>query len=379
MSRPPKDWTVSSIAAAIVAGSVTLPRTKRAGPSAPSSRAAASPRSTSRSYTTTDAPASASPSAIARPSPWAAPVTIATRPSRRNIVGNCTAYLPLPESRIHRVDPRPIRWIENRLIGVAIAEDRGERLEQDLQVEEQRPVLDVKQVEAGTLLDRGLPAQAIHLRPAGHARLLLVPVRVARNRAGELLDEVGTLRAGTNQTHLTQQHIHELRQLVDGQATHERAESGGAEIVRLRHHGTGAGLRVDAHRAELHELERSPVQAQALLRVEDRAVRRGELDQERQQEQQRRGQEQQQRAGQDVGRPLQRPVPAAKRHVAHAEQRQAAQLAGRGLAGHDLEKVREDFDVYSLAGAEPDDLHDLLVREGGQGDQDFVDRLFAHD
>ena len=84
----------ANLTGAFLFAQAVAPGMKRAGPSAVSSRAAASPRSASRSNTTTDAPASASPSAIARPSPWAAPVTIATRPSSRNIVGNCTAHLP---------------------------------------------------------------------------------------------------------------------------------------------------------------------------------------------------------------------------------------------------------------------------------------------
>ena len=64
-------------------------------------------------------------------------------------------------------------------VGVAGEEASERRAEQDLEVQEQGPVLDVIEVVLDALLDGGLAAQAVDLRPAGDARLHLVPQVVA--------------------------------------------------------------------------------------------------------------------------------------------------------------------------------------------------------
>ena len=53
------------------------------------------------------------------------------------------------------------------------------RQEQDLEVEPERPVLDVVVVALDAVRHRGLAAQAVDLRPAGHAGLDAMAVGVA--------------------------------------------------------------------------------------------------------------------------------------------------------------------------------------------------------
>src|SRR5436305_13210544 len=68
-------------------------------------------------------------------------------------------------------------------VGVAAGpEHQPEGLHHDLDVEEGGPVLDVVEVVARALLDRGVAAQPVDLGPAGDARLLVVAVAVARDR-----------------------------------------------------------------------------------------------------------------------------------------------------------------------------------------------------
>src|SRR4029450_2165111 len=63
-------------------------------------------------------------------------------------------------------------------ISMVLAEAVEQREDQDLQVEPQRPVLDVVEIELDALLDRGVAAPAVHLRPARHAALDAVAAHV---------------------------------------------------------------------------------------------------------------------------------------------------------------------------------------------------------
>src|SRR5512140_2755885 len=72
----------------------------------------------------------------------------------------------------------------------------------DLQVERQRPVLDVVDIVLDPLLDRGVAAPAVDLGPAGEAALDLVAQHVARDLFTELVDEDRPLRPRADETHL---------------------------------------------------------------------------------------------------------------------------------------------------------------------------------
>src|SRR5688572_26406212 len=85
----------------------------------------------------------------------------------------------------------------------------------DLQIEADRPVLDVIEVVLDTLLERRVAAPPVDLRPAGESGLHLVAKHVLRNLVLELLDEMGSLRPRPDNGHVAAQHVPELRQLVE--------------------------------------------------------------------------------------------------------------------------------------------------------------------
>src|SRR5437660_1795061 len=65
-----------------------------------------------------------------------------------------------------------------------------EREPHDLEIERDRPVLDVVEVVLDAFLERRVAAPAVDLRPAGDAGLDLVAEHVLRDAVLELLDEI---------------------------------------------------------------------------------------------------------------------------------------------------------------------------------------------
>src|SRR5689334_12256426 len=88
------------------------------------------------------------------------------------------------------------------LVGVLVEEALHERQPHDLQVEGDRPVLDVIEVVLDPLLDRGVAAPAVDLGPAGEAGLHLVAEHVLRHPLLELLDEERPLGARPDERHV---------------------------------------------------------------------------------------------------------------------------------------------------------------------------------
>src|SRR4051794_15814386 len=96
----------------------------------------------------------------------------------------------------------------------AIPKEGNDREQQDLEVEPQRPVVDVVVVPLDPVSERGAAAQAVHLRPAGDARLDAVAGVVAVDRLAERRCDVIALRPRADERHLTPEDIQELRKLV---------------------------------------------------------------------------------------------------------------------------------------------------------------------
>src|SRR5207253_6640442 len=142
-----------------------------------------------------------------------------------------------------------------RSVGVLAEEAAPDRPDQDLQVEPKRPALDVVEVVLDALLERRIPAQAVDLRPAGHARLDLVAQHVARDLASELVDEERPLGPRSDEAHLTTENVKELRQFVEAPSAQKGADRRAAVVARLRPHGSRGGLRVGSHRPELEHRE----------------------------------------------------------------------------------------------------------------------------
>src|ERR1044071_4888361 len=196
----------------------------------------------------------------------------------RSWPGNRTSH-PAPkdatptggEARAARVARRPL---------LGRPQDLEHRHRQDLQIQPQRPVLDVVVVPLDAIAQRGLAAEAVDLGPAGDAGLDAVAVAVAADVGLEQLDELRALRARAHQRHVAAQDVEELRQLVEGRAAQQppdpgaavdaldaarRAALAGAEAL-----GGGVGR---AHRAELVEVEERAVATDAALAEDDRAGR----------------------------------------------------------------------------------------------------------
>ena len=113
--------------------------------------------------------------------------------------------------------------VSGRLDGAVQAAQDGEP--HDLEIERQRPVLDVVQVELDALFERRVAAPAVHLRPAGDAGLDLVPQHVLRDAVLELFDEERPLGPRADDGHVAAQHVPELRQLVEVEPAQPAADA----------------------------------------------------------------------------------------------------------------------------------------------------------
>src|SRR5437868_15025792 len=86
-----------------------------------------------------------------------------------------------PAAPVMTTRPLPLAFCpEPFLVGMLVEEALEDRQPDDLEVEADRPVLDVIEVVLDALLERRVAAPAVHLRPAGHAGLHLVPQHVLR-------------------------------------------------------------------------------------------------------------------------------------------------------------------------------------------------------
>src|SRR5579871_3336978 len=198
---------------------------------------------------------------------------------RRSLSSTIVAKPTLCRVRAYRGPgfPSPTISFVKALVGVVAAYHGGDGLEEDLQVESGRPMLDIEEIVAGPLLDGGLATHPIDLRPASHAGLLVVALVIPWDEPAELLHKIWPLGAGAHEAHVAQEDVDELWQLVDGVAAEQAAKRRGSAIVGRSPHRAGALLGFDTHRTEFHAGERPTVDAHSFLDEECRA-RRGELD-----------------------------------------------------------------------------------------------------
>ena len=88
-------------------------------------------------------------------------------------------------------------------VGIRGLEEVEEGADKNLDVEKERPVLDVPEVILGSLRDGSVASQSIDLRPAGHAGSLPMTVHIARDRVAELVDVYRALWPRTYQAHFS--------------------------------------------------------------------------------------------------------------------------------------------------------------------------------
>src|SRR5436305_11306979 len=94
------------------------------------------------------------------------------------------------------------------------AQEHGQRAQHDLEVEPERPVLYVEEVEADHLVERESVA-ARHLPESSHPRLHVEPLAVPEFVC---LDLIRDRRARADEAHVAAPGVGELRQLVEARA-----------------------------------------------------------------------------------------------------------------------------------------------------------------
>ncbi len=197
---------------------------------------------------------------------------------------------------------------------------------EDVEVQHQRPVLDVVQVAIDAFADLGgiidFTAPAIDLRPAGDARLDLVAGEISvDDLVPELVARMGVhgMRARAHEREFAAQHVEELRQFVDGSLADEPSDPRDARIV-LGNDLPGVRIgHLVIHRAELQHLDDLVVEAVAALAEDDRPLA-FQPDGDRRRDHQRRKQKQRERRDHDVEDPLGDCVPVGDRLVENVEE-----------------------------------------------------------
>ena len=128
-------------------------------------------------------------------------------------------------------------------------------------------MLDVPDVELDPLGPRERRAP-VHLRPPGDAGPDVEPSPLSLVVALHL---VGERRSGTDEAHVADEHVPELRQLVDRGAAQEPPDPRDAGVAAVDRVPRALALRADDHRAQLQHRERAAGDADALLAEEHRA------------------------------------------------------------------------------------------------------------
>src|SRR2546430_7425795 len=95
---------------------------------------------------------------------------------------------------------------------------------------------------------------------------------VIRNLFRELRNEMWPLRSRTDKVHIAPQNVPELRNLIDADFANDAPHARHAIVAVAGPNGTVL-FRICAHRAELHQRERSTVLTNAFLLVENWSAR----------------------------------------------------------------------------------------------------------
>src|SRR5918994_2905451 len=146
-----------------------------------------------------------------------------------------------------------IRGLASPFVEPPPARQQPRRSSQDPQVETQRAMVHVPDIE----LDSLLPAQrcaAVHLRPAGDPGLHFEPTALPGRVLLDLLLDRGTR---PDDRHLSPHDVDQVRDLVEGEPAQQRTDAGHPRVAgpqRLPHLGRSR-IRPHDHRAQLVHLE----------------------------------------------------------------------------------------------------------------------------
>src|SRR5687767_11966940 len=271
-----------------------------------------------------------------------------------------------------------------QLISAAAGEDRKGRLEEDRDVEPDRPVLDVVEVEPHEVVEREVRA-ARDLPQARDSRQHEIALAVPRLELVVVAQRQGS-RA--DQAHLAGEHVQYLGQLVERELPQEAADAGDARVLadleessrRLvvlfeRHLLLGSALH---HRPELEHPELATGDPDPPVAVEHGPAR-VELDGQRDQEPDRETDDDDDAADHEVEGALDEPVGPGEHGRPQLEQ-------GRSLTRHVLASLNQELrrlggeaNLHTRAVRRLDDLEHGRLVEVALGEDQLVRPGFGED
>src|SRR5262249_10514503 len=139
----------------------------------------------------------------------------------------------------------------------------------DAEIQGETPVLDVPDIVEDALLEAGVAAPAVDLRPARDARQAIVADVVVRDPLLKFIYEFGAFRTRADEAHLAFEHVPELREFIDVELAHEGADFEPARVDFLTPLGFAVFLGVQTHAADFDDLKGLAVFASADLAVKD--------------------------------------------------------------------------------------------------------------
>ncbi len=250
-----------------------------------------------------------------------------------------------------------------------------------MEVEPDAPVFDVVDVVLDAGGEVGVAAEAVDLRPAGHAGFDEVAREVVRDLAGELVDVIGALGARADEAHVAAEDVPELGKLVDVPATKEGADAEKARVaagggVARRVGGGGVG----SHAAKFVEREGAMAGADAGLAEEDGAAGRFAFDEGGGDENDGGGKnEADERAGDIDGAFERAGEKAVDGEGVDAEDGDASDGLQAEAAEKDVEGARHDFPFDVAALAEIDDALEVGAGEVELGGDEDVGAFALED
>lgn len=259
-------------------------------------------------------------------------------------------------------------------IRVLVDEALEDGQEDDLQIQPQRPVLQIFQIVLDAhfhLFQRfGLAPPTADLRPAGNAGLDLVAQHVAADQLAVLLVVRHRMRPRPDHRHRALQHIEELRQLIERGLAQKGAERRDAGIVLLRLDDLVAVV-ADRHAAEFPDLHHRPVKAVTPL-LEQCRPRRRELDPQRD-DGHRNGDDGQDQAGDNnIFQALDPAIDTIERRFVQAEHRDTVQAGEAPVQQVEDEEIRHQIDRSRGVAERIDQLDDTVFRLHRQRDVDVI-------
>src|SRR5690606_1828084 len=144
----------------------------------------------------------------------------------------------------------------------------------NLDIQREAPVLEVHNIVLHALLHEArfsrLTTVTVDLRVAGDTRCNKMPYLIAFNLLGVFFELTYHVRPGTNNGHVTQKYIHELREFIEVGFSQELSDACNARITL---HGLKLGVVVNRHRPELIAFEQLVLLSRPKLLKYDRPRR----------------------------------------------------------------------------------------------------------